>query len=158
MDPNVDEYLQVWGLGQYVQTFRDNLITFDILSQLTEDMIKELIAPIGHRAKFLSHLKELNDVVNSLTPSPEPPVPIGNIVVIQSAEESAENSISQVDLLPSDDSVFDDIAGSSSTRQSDDIVFDNIASSTRLSTRTSTQNVVSNNSESVTSIYTFGVT
>ncbi|CAG9819285.1 unnamed protein product [Phaedon cochleariae] len=54
-DDDVAGYLRGWGLANYIETLRTNDVTLHSLPFLKDDMVKELIPSIGHRAQFLSH-------------------------------------------------------------------------------------------------------
>ncbi|CAH1153273.1 unnamed protein product [Phaedon cochleariae] len=54
-DDDVAGYLRGWGLANYIETFRTNDVTLHSLPFLKDDMVRELIPSIGHRAQFLSH-------------------------------------------------------------------------------------------------------
>jgi hypothetical protein len=50
----VAEWLETLGLGQYARHFAENDITFSILSDLTDQDLKELgVASLGHRRELL---------------------------------------------------------------------------------------------------------
>jgi hypothetical protein len=54
----VAEWLETIGLGQYAQHFVENDITFPILSDLTDQDLKELgVASLGHRRELLEPLR-----------------------------------------------------------------------------------------------------
>ncbi|CAG9822214.1 unnamed protein product [Phaedon cochleariae] len=64
-------YLRSWDLSQYIDIFRRNDITLGSLPFLKDDMIKELIPSIGHRAIFLSHWEKWKiSMVSAASPSP----------------------------------------------------------------------------------------
>ncbi|CAG9824439.1 unnamed protein product [Phaedon cochleariae] len=54
-DDDVAGYLRGWDLANYIETFRTNDVTLHSLPFLKDDVVKELISSIGHRAQFLSH-------------------------------------------------------------------------------------------------------
>jgi len=56
----VADWLEKLGLGQYAQRFAENDITFAILSDLTDQDLKELgVASLGHRRQLLRAIVEL---------------------------------------------------------------------------------------------------
>ncbi|CAG9815112.1 unnamed protein product [Phaedon cochleariae] len=53
-DDDVAGYLRGWDLANYIETFRTNNVTLHSLPFLKDDnMVKELISSIGHRATYL---------------------------------------------------------------------------------------------------------
>ncbi|CAH1170476.1 unnamed protein product [Phaedon cochleariae] len=54
-DDDVAGYLRGWDFANYIETFRTNDVTLHSLPFLKDDVVKELISSIGHRAQFLSH-------------------------------------------------------------------------------------------------------
>src|SRR5262245_27121070 len=55
----IAEWLQELGLGQYAQRFAENEIDFSVLRDLTEQDLKELGVPLGHRRKLLAAIAKL---------------------------------------------------------------------------------------------------
>src|SRR6478735_11645076 len=53
------EWLGRHGLGQYIQTFAENKIEYSVLSDLTEDDLKKIGVPLGHRKKMLRAIEAL---------------------------------------------------------------------------------------------------
>jgi class 3 adenylate cyclase len=59
----IADWLEKLGLGQYAQRFAENDINFSILSDLTDEDLKELgISSLGHRRQLLRAIAELNGV------------------------------------------------------------------------------------------------
>jgi len=58
---DVAAWLRGVGLPQYEQTFRDNAIDAEVLPQLTDEHLKELGLPLGHRLRLLNAIAALND-------------------------------------------------------------------------------------------------
>ena len=70
----VAEWLDTIGLGQYARHFVENDITFSILSDLTDQDLKELgVASLGHRRELLRAIAELHGVEKG-PPKAAPPV------------------------------------------------------------------------------------
>ncbi|KAF0711339.1 Uncharacterized protein FWK35_00036995 [Aphis craccivora] len=63
-DSDVVDMLTAWGLSNYIDVFKEQDIDVFSLSLLTEDMIKEIIPMVGHRAKFKGNLKEWKKSIN----------------------------------------------------------------------------------------------
>ncbi len=72
--PEIAEWLQKLGLGQYAQCFAENDITFSILPHLTDQDFKELgIASLGHRRQLILAIAELSKAEKGtlITAAPE---------------------------------------------------------------------------------------
>ena len=57
----IADWLQKLGLGQYVQRFVENDISFAILPDLTDQDLKEIGVSLGHRRQLLRAIAELKD-------------------------------------------------------------------------------------------------
>jgi class 3 adenylate cyclase/predicted ATPase len=55
----VTEWLEKLGLGQYAQRFAENDISFSVLSDLTDQDLKEIGVSLGHRRQLLRAITEL---------------------------------------------------------------------------------------------------
>jgi|GEM_PF-128398 len=77
------EDLGVWlksiRMGKYLKLFVDNEIDVDVLTELTDDDLKELEIPLGSRRRFLKHVKEADNLRAEVT-----------MAVNKMAEKSAE--------------------------------------------------------------------
>jgi len=58
---DVAAWLRGVGLPQYEQTFQDNAIDAEVLPQLTDEHLKELGLPLGHRLRLLNAIAALNE-------------------------------------------------------------------------------------------------
>jgi tetratricopeptide (TPR) repeat protein len=59
----IADWLGQLGLGQYAQRFAENDINFSILSDLTDQDLKEIgVSSLGHRRQLLRAIAELNEV------------------------------------------------------------------------------------------------
>jgi SAM domain (Sterile alpha motif)/Adenylate and Guanylate cyclase catalytic domain len=59
----IADWLERLGLGQYAQRFAENDISFLILSDLTDQDLKEIgVSSLGHRRQLLRAIAELNAV------------------------------------------------------------------------------------------------
>src|SRR5450631_3426757 len=56
---DVGGWLRSLGLGQYEVAFRDNEIDGEVLSELTDQHLKDLGVSLGHRLKMLRAIREL---------------------------------------------------------------------------------------------------
>ena len=54
-------WLQAQGFGQYVELFAGNAIDREALVELSDDHLKELGLPLGHRVKLLKAIRELRE-------------------------------------------------------------------------------------------------
>src|SRR5580692_3516645 len=69
----IAEWLERLGLGQYAQRFAENDINFSILSDLTNQDLKEIgVSSLGHRRQLLRAIAELNGVEKGAA-KPAPP-------------------------------------------------------------------------------------
>ena len=55
----VTDWLEKLGLGQYAQRFAENDISFSVLSDLTDQDLKEIGVSLGHRRQMLRAIAEL---------------------------------------------------------------------------------------------------
>ena len=76
--PQIADWLQRLGLGQYTQRFVENDINFSILPDLTDQDLKELgVASLGHRRQLLRATAQLSGGENSAKETAaEPPTPL----------------------------------------------------------------------------------
>src|SRR5215471_10860377 len=96
--PEIVEWLQKLGFGQYAQRFAENDIDFRVLPELTEQDLKELGVSLGHRRLLLRAIAELSSTGKSklhATDATSPPT---------ASQESAERR--QVTVM------FSDLVGS----------------------------------------------
>jgi class 3 adenylate cyclase len=74
----VADWLQKLGLGQYAQRFAENDISFSVLSDLTDQDLKEIGVSLGHRRQLLRAIMELKGgetvAVAKLTNEHIPPI------------------------------------------------------------------------------------
>ena len=57
---DLTKWLEGLGLGEYANTFDENKIDYDVLTELTEEDLKDLGIPLGHRKKLMpSHWTSL---------------------------------------------------------------------------------------------------
>src|SRR5260370_21906269 len=56
---DVGDWLRNLGLGQYEATFRESEIDGEVLSELTDQHLKDLGVSLGHRLKLLRAIREL---------------------------------------------------------------------------------------------------
>ena len=67
----IADWLEKLGLGQYAPRFAENDINFAILSDLTDQDLKELgVASLGHRRQLLRAIAELDGVQKSAARRP----------------------------------------------------------------------------------------
>ena len=63
MQVEVGHWLEGLGLGEYAETFAENAVTFDLLTKLTEQDLRELgVAKLGHRKRLLEAIAVLSHV------------------------------------------------------------------------------------------------
>jgi class 3 adenylate cyclase len=99
MPTPISEWLRTLGMSEYVERFAENDIDLSILTDLTDQDLKELgIASLGHRRKLLRAVAELHGRgIGPLTPEPPVAPPLGQ-------QDSAERR--QVTVM------FSDLVGS----------------------------------------------
>ncbi len=68
---DVGTWLSGLGLGQYGAVFRESEIDTDVLTELTEQHLKDLGVSLGHRLKILRAIRELAG--DAAIKAPEPP-------------------------------------------------------------------------------------
>src|SRR5438477_10486588 len=56
--PEIAEWLARLGLGQYAQRFAENEIDVSVLPHLTDQDLKDIGIPLGHRRKILAAIRE----------------------------------------------------------------------------------------------------
>jgi class 3 adenylate cyclase/tetratricopeptide (TPR) repeat protein len=69
MAVDITAWLRELGLEQHEQAFRDNAIDFEVLPDLTDDHLKELGMPLGHRLKLLKAVAALRAATAYPSPS-----------------------------------------------------------------------------------------
>ncbi|XP_060860095.1 uncharacterized protein LOC132937269 [Metopolophium dirhodum] len=65
-DQDVSDMLTVWGLETYVNIFKEHGIDISCLTLITDEMMKEIIPMVGHRAKFKVNLEEWRKVITQV--------------------------------------------------------------------------------------------
>jgi class 3 adenylate cyclase/predicted ATPase len=94
----VADWLEKLGLGQYAQRFAENDISFSVLTDLTDQDLKEIGVSLGHRRQMLRAIAELN-VVEKGAPKPAPPAAAP--VAPQDAAERRQVTVMFSDLVGS---------------------------------------------------------
>ena len=61
----VADWLKTLGMSEYAQLFAENRIDLSVLPDLTDQHLKELGVPLGHRLKMLRAVRELSGPVSS---------------------------------------------------------------------------------------------
>jgi hypothetical protein len=69
--PEVVDWLDKLGMSEYAQSFVENGIDFTVLTDLTDQDLKDIGVLLGHRRKLLRAIAELNGVEKG-TPKPAP--------------------------------------------------------------------------------------
>lgn len=57
--PDIGEWLESLDLGKYAGAFAENEIGFDVLSELSEDDLREIGLPMGSRKRLMRAIREL---------------------------------------------------------------------------------------------------
>ena len=109
---NIADWLGQLGLEQYAQRFAENEIDVSVLRHLTDQDLKDIGVPLGHRRKILAAIAELNDrpAPTSTAPpgiavAPPPPpavaVPQSNSAAPEAAAERRYLTVLFCDLVGS---------------------------------------------------------
>jgi class 3 adenylate cyclase/tetratricopeptide (TPR) repeat protein len=69
---DVDKWLESLGLSRYSELFAKNEIDHEVLTELTEQDLKDLEIPLGPRKKLLKGIAELRDGANGREGQPKP--------------------------------------------------------------------------------------
>ena len=97
----IADWLEKLGLGQYAQRFAENDINFSILSDLTDQDLKELgVSSLGHRRQLLRAIAELTSVEKN---EPTPAVAAATAVFPQSHDVAERRQVTVM---------FSDLVGS----------------------------------------------
>ncbi len=75
MAANIEEWLRSLGLQDYADRFAANAIDLSVLPDITEDDLRELEIPLGHRRKILRAIGELKQQQQQ-QPAAAPPAPV----------------------------------------------------------------------------------
>jgi hypothetical protein len=74
----IADWLEKLGMSEYVQCFADNKIDISVLRHLTDQDLKDIGIPFGHRRKMLAAITELTGTAPATpaaTPAIEPKPP-----------------------------------------------------------------------------------
>src|SRR5262249_27536692 len=86
----VADWLRKLGLGQYAQRFAENDISFSVLTDLTDQDLKEIGVSLGHRRQLLREIANLNKT-NAAPSAPSATAPeVATQPAIQPAEAAGE--------------------------------------------------------------------
>src|SRR6516225_2571777 len=87
----IADWLQKLDLGQYAQRFAENDITFSILADLTDQDLKEIGVPLGHRRQLLREIANLGKTAGAAASAPAlPEQPIAAPTVTPPVEAAGE--------------------------------------------------------------------
>jgi class 3 adenylate cyclase len=67
---HIEDWLKQLGMSEYAERFADNKIDVSVLPYLTDQDLKDIDVPLGHRRKILAAIAELRIATQ---PTPEPP-------------------------------------------------------------------------------------
>jgi len=65
----IADWLQTIGVGQYSKRFAENEIDVSILRHLTDQDLKDIGIPLGHRRKILAAITELGGATPATDPA-----------------------------------------------------------------------------------------
>jgi hypothetical protein len=67
----IAEWLEKLGMSEYAQCFAENKIDVSVLRHLTDQDLKDISVPLGHRRKMLAAIAELQgEPVAGVDPKP----------------------------------------------------------------------------------------
>jgi hypothetical protein len=87
----IANWLGQLGLGQYAERFTENEIDVSVLRLLTDQDLKDIGVPLGHRRKILAAIAELG---TAPVAAPVAAPPVSPLVAPQAAAGTAPNSSS----------------------------------------------------------------
>jgi class 3 adenylate cyclase len=96
--PEIADWLQKLGLGQYAQRFAENDISFAVLPDLTDQHLKEMGLSLGHRLRLLRAIAELPSRGKE---APKPVVAAAASTVPQETAERRQVTVMFSDLVGS---------------------------------------------------------
>jgi hypothetical protein len=67
----VADWLEKLGLGQYAQRFAENDVSFSVLSDLTDEDLKEIGVSLGHRRQLLREIANLGKTTATSSSNPQ---------------------------------------------------------------------------------------
>jgi class 3 adenylate cyclase len=100
----VADWLEKLGLGQYAQRFAENDISFSVLSDLTDQDLKEIGVSLGHRRQMLRAIANLDKPAVA----PVPPMSVAPIAATLGPSAAAEASAERRQVTV----MFSDLVGS----------------------------------------------
>ena len=93
---HIEDWLKQLGMSEYAERFADNEIDVSVLPYLTDQDLKDIDVPLGHRRKMLAAIAELGVATQ---PTPEPP---GSVAPkLQEAAERRQVTVMFSDLVGS---------------------------------------------------------
>jgi class 3 adenylate cyclase len=92
----VTDWLEKLGLGQYAQRFAENDISFSVLSDLSDQDLKEIGVSLGHRRQMLRAIAEL---ISGEKEAPKAVVPTAASAAPQDAAERRQVTVMFSDLV-----------------------------------------------------------
>ena len=94
----VTDWLEKLGLGQYAQRFAENDISFSVLSDLSDQDLKEIGVSLGHRRQMLRAIAEL---ISGEKEAPKSVVPTAESAAPQDTAERRQVTVMFSDLVGS---------------------------------------------------------
>ena len=92
----IADWLQKLGMAEYAECFADNKIDVSVLRHLTDQDLKDIVIPLGHRRKMLAAIAELSGA------SPSKHEPVGGVELkLQDAAERRQVTVMFSDLVGS---------------------------------------------------------
>src|ERR1700757_1494891 len=92
----IEDWLKQLGMSEYAERFADNKIDISVLPHLTDQDLKDIEVPLGHRRKMLAAIAKLGIATQ---PKPEP---AGSVEAkLQEAAERRQVTVMFSDLVGS---------------------------------------------------------
>jgi class 3 adenylate cyclase len=99
--PDIADWLQKLGLGQYAQRFAEDDIDIDVLNELTDQDFDRLGVSLGHRRRMLRAIRELGASPVAGGTEPEAPTPEASEPAPKESAERRQVTVMFSDLVGS---------------------------------------------------------
>jgi SAM domain (Sterile alpha motif) len=66
----IGDWLEKLGMSEYGECFAENNIDLSVLPHLTDQDLKDIGVPLGHRRKMLAAIAQLDDMSSASAPAP----------------------------------------------------------------------------------------
>jgi hypothetical protein len=97
--PDIADWLQKLGLGQYAQRFAEDDIDIDVLNELTDQDFDRLGVSLGHRRRMLRAIRELGGSPVAGGTEPQAPTPEASEPAPKDSAERRQVTVMFCDLV-----------------------------------------------------------